>query len=140
MSYEIFDFLRNLVLSFAGVLGKAVGAWSDSDSIRVNKGMDEVTKSVEDTASHPHICFVVNDILSIGVDNLGRSVHGCGHALNIFFDGVVVFFADLGKVINLFSTWPEITQFVVFILTQQNIFYLHVSVIVPSRMNWLKSL
>lgn len=103
MSDEVFDFLRNLVLGFTGVLGKPVCPCSDSDSIRVNKRMNEVTESVKHTSSHPHISFVIDHILSIGINNLRRSVHRCGHAFDILFNGVIVFFTDLSKIVNLFS-------------------------------------
>ena len=104
MPDEILDFLRNLVFGFTGILWKPISSRSDSDGIGVNERMNEITQGIQYTTSHPNISLIIDEIFGIRVNNFWRSVHWCCHAFNILLDGIIIFFADFCKIINLFST------------------------------------
>ena len=108
ISNKIFYFIRHLVFGLIGVFGKSVDSSRNSHSIRINKGMREVSQSIEDTAYHPDIHLVPNFILKIGIDNFRRSVHGSGDGFDLFLNVVVLCFVDAFEIYESVWTWTEI--------------------------------
>jgi hypothetical protein len=101
--------------------------------------MDEVTQSIQHTASHPNISFMVYQILSIRINDLRRSIHWCCHAFDILLDWIVVTFTYRCEVVCLFCTRTKIAKLIIFIFTQKNVLYFNVSMVESCLMDWFKT-
>lgn len=90
--------------------------------------MGEVGHGVESAAQHPQVCFRGHLVLQVGVDYLGRPVHGSGEGLHALLGVLVLTLGQLSKVDYLSGTGAEIAYLHAPVLANQNIFDLNVTV------------